>query len=176
MWCRNNNVTDSSVAEQASINKDNVDKEAEITICDDGGNENNDYSVKPQMLQTGVLRTNCIDCLDRTNVAQFAYGLVALARQLQVLGFIESPYIDLDNPLVEELMAVYESMGDTLALQYGGSAAHNKVISIVTTHYWHVWCELSTCSHVIKKFGSSTCFLLLSLFLARYHPTCSPIQ
>lgn len=87
------------------------------------------------MLQTGVLRTNCIDCLDRTNVAQFAYGLVALARQLQVLGFIESPYIDLDNPLVEELMAVYESMGDTLALQYGGSAAHNKVISIVTTHY-----------------------------------------
>ena len=27
------------------------------------------------LLQSGVLRTNCIDCLDRTNVAQFAAGL-----------------------------------------------------------------------------------------------------
>jgi hypothetical protein len=26
-------------------------------------------------LQRGVLRTNCVDCLDRTNVAQFAFGL-----------------------------------------------------------------------------------------------------
>jgi hypothetical protein len=32
--------------------------------------------------QSGVLRTNCIDCLDRTNVAQYAYGLAALARQV----------------------------------------------------------------------------------------------
>ncbi|WVZ25597.1 hypothetical protein V8G54_004141 [Vigna mungo] len=91
--------------------------------------ENKDYSVKPQMLQSGVLRTNCIDCLDRTNVAQYAYGLAALGRQLQVLGFIESPHIDLDNPLAGELMEVYESMGDTLAFQYGGSAAHNKIFS-----------------------------------------------
>lgn len=80
------------------------------------------------MLQTGVLRTNCIDCLDRTNVAQYAYGLTALGRQLQALRYLDSPYIDLDNPLAKELMTIYESMGDTLALQYGGSAAHNKVI------------------------------------------------
>jgi hypothetical protein len=33
--------------------------------------------------QSGVLRTNCIDCLDRTNVAQYAYGLAALARQVR---------------------------------------------------------------------------------------------
>lgn len=80
------------------------------------------------MFQNGVLRTNCIDCLDRTNVAQYAYGLVALGRQLHALGFIESPIIDLDNPLAEDLMGIYETMGDTLAQQYGGSAAHNKVI------------------------------------------------
>lgn len=74
-----------------------------------------------------MLRTNCIDCLDRTNVAQYAYGLVALGSQLQVLGFTESPHIDLDDPLAKEVMTAYESMGDTLAFQYGGSAAHNKV-------------------------------------------------
>ncbi len=46
------------------------------------------------LYQQGVLRTNCIDCLDRTNVAQFAYGLVALGLQLYLLGVGESPEID----------------------------------------------------------------------------------
>ncbi|MBA0756909.1 hypothetical protein Gotri_020046 [Gossypium trilobum] len=32
---------------------------------------NGNHSVKPPTFQRGVLRTNCIDCLDRTNVAQF---------------------------------------------------------------------------------------------------------
>ena len=37
-------------------------------------------------LQAGVLRTNCVDCLDRTTIGQFAYGLAAAGRQLHVLG------------------------------------------------------------------------------------------
>ncbi|XP_010273908.1 PREDICTED: phosphoinositide phosphatase SAC3-like isoform X2 [Nelumbo nucifera] len=90
---------------------------------------NGDHSVKPSMFQKGVLRTNCIDCLDRTNVAQYAYGLAALGHQLHALGFIDVPKIDLDAPLADELMRFYETMGDTLALQYGGSAAHNKIFS-----------------------------------------------
>ncbi|KAJ0772273.1 putative SAC domain, polyphosphoinositide phosphatase Fig4 [Helianthus annuus] len=81
------------------------------------------------MFQKGVLRTNCIDCLDRTNVAQYAYGLAALGHQLHALGAIGSSKIDLDDPLAQELMGFYERMGDTLAHQYGGSAAHNKVFS-----------------------------------------------
>ncbi|KAL8223295.1 hypothetical protein R6Q57_020694 [Mikania cordata] len=78
------------------------------------------------LFQKGVLRTNCIDCLDRTNVAQYAYGLAALGHQLHALGAIDSSKIDLDDPLAQELMGFYERMGDTLAHQYGGSAAHNK--------------------------------------------------
>ncbi|XP_061361914.1 phosphoinositide phosphatase SAC2-like isoform X2 [Gastrolobium bilobum] len=128
-YSENNNVTDHSVTERDSMNKENVDKETEVGNCYYSGDEIKDYSVKPQMLQAGVLRTNCIDCLDRTNVAQYAYGLAALGHQLQILGFMESPNIDLDNPLAKELMEVYESMGDTLAFQYGGSAAHNKIFS-----------------------------------------------
>jgi hypothetical protein len=84
--------------------------------------------VKPPKLQKGVLRTNCIDCLDRTNVAQYAYGLASLGHQLHALGAVESPEHDLDSPLAHHLMHFYERMGDTLALQYGGSAAHNKVL------------------------------------------------
>lgn len=40
----------------------------------------------PPRHQAGVLRTNCIDSLDRTNLAQFTYGLLALGRQLHALG------------------------------------------------------------------------------------------
>ncbi|KAH0854635.1 hypothetical protein HID58_051010 [Brassica napus] len=89
---------------------------------------NGDYD-KPGMLQRGVLRTNCIDCLDRTNVAQYAYGWAALGQQLHALGIRDVPTIELDDRLSSALMGLYERMGDTLAYQYGGSAAHNKVFS-----------------------------------------------
>ncbi|KAG6477239.1 hypothetical protein ZIOFF_066491 [Zingiber officinale] len=99
----------------------------------------NDYSAdefeckvnlaNPPRLQSGVLRTNCIDCLDRTNVAQYAYGLAALGQQLHALGYIDAPKVDPDSPLADDMMDIYERMGDTLSLQYGGSAAHNKIFS-----------------------------------------------
>ncbi|KAL8150797.1 hypothetical protein V2J09_020605 [Rumex salicifolius] len=88
---------------------------------------NGNSSDKKPILQNGVLRTNCIDCLDRTNVAQYAYGLAALGHQLLVLGITNVPKIDLDSQLADDLMNIYENMGDTLAHQYGGSAAHNKI-------------------------------------------------
>lgn len=36
--------------------------------------------------QTGVVRVNCVDCLDRTNTAQFCLGKCALG--FQVIYFI----------------------------------------------------------------------------------------
>ncbi|CAL9111543.1 unnamed protein product [Musa textilis] len=86
-------------------------------------------SVKSLRCQKGVLRTNCIDCLDRTNVAQYAYGLAALGHQLHALNLSSLPSIHLDASLADDLMAFYETMGDTLSLQYGGSAAHKKIFS-----------------------------------------------
>lgn len=88
------------------------------------------YYFKVSSVQKGVLRTNCVDCLDRTNVGQYAYGLVALSHQLHALGFVDVDNINIDShsPIAQDLMQIYEKMGDTLALQYGGSAAHNKVI------------------------------------------------
>lgn len=76
--------------------------------------------------QKGVLRTNCLDCLDRTNVAQFTYGLAALANQLKALGLHECK-ISVDGPLSHALMDVYGKMGDELSMQYAGSPAQNKV-------------------------------------------------
>ncbi|KAK6126700.1 hypothetical protein DH2020_039557 [Rehmannia glutinosa] len=109
-------------------NEDSDDSEIKSSGSNSTAN-NSDPSIKPPMVQRGVLRTNCIDCLDRTNVAQYAYGWVALGHQLRALGVTTSTKIDLDDPLAEDLMGFYEQMGDTLAHQYGGSAAHNKIFS-----------------------------------------------
>ena len=88
----------------------------------------NSHSSEASRLQSGVLRTNCIDCLDRTNVAQYAYGLAALGRQLHAMGLTNMPKVDPDSSIAAALMDMYQSMGDALAQQYGGSAAHNTVL------------------------------------------------
>ncbi|TVU30910.1 hypothetical protein EJB05_22563, partial [Eragrostis curvula] len=81
----------------------------------------------PLSLQKGVVRTNCIDCLDRTNGAQFAFGCAAFNQQLNALGLLGVPKINIDDPLCLTLMDLYEQMGDALAIQYTGSAAQNKL-------------------------------------------------
>ena len=88
-------------------------------------------SHKPHF-QSGVLRTNCIDCLDRTNVAQYAYGLEALGRQLHAMQMSVKPKLDPDSSIATVLMEMYWNMGDVLAQQYGGSAAHNTVCVLCT--------------------------------------------
>lgn len=50
--------------------------------------------------QCGVVRTNCVDCLDRTNTAQFVMGKCALAFQLYSLGVIDSPQLEFDTDCV----------------------------------------------------------------------------
>lgn len=35
-----------------------------------------------EWVQTGIIRVNCVDCLDRTNTAQFALGKCALGYQV----------------------------------------------------------------------------------------------
>uniref|UniRef100_UPI00398E66EA polyphosphoinositide phosphatase n=1 Tax=Pristiophorus japonicus TaxID=55135 RepID=UPI00398E66EA len=78
-------------------------------------------------LQTGVLRTNCVDCLDRTNTAQFMVGKCALACQLYALGVIDKPRLQFDTDAVRLFEELYEDHGDTLSLQYGGSQLVHRV-------------------------------------------------
>jgi len=51
-------------------------------------------------LQDGVARTNCIDCLDRTNAAQFVIGKRALGHQLHSLGVISDTFINYDTDAI----------------------------------------------------------------------------
>ncbi|KAH1219633.1 Phosphoinositide phosphatase SAC1 [Glycine max] len=101
----------------------NQDKETDMNHK----NKKDNFGSDAPHFQSGVLRTNCIDCLDRTNVAQYAYGLQALGRQLHAMGLTDVPKVDPDSSIAAALMDMYQSMGDALAQQYGGSAAHNTV-------------------------------------------------
>ena len=79
------------------------------------------------IMQKGVARTNCVDCLDRTNVGQFALGVRFLSVSLQVMGLSDHLISSPSNSLVVTLMDMYSEMGDRIALQYGGSEAHSKM-------------------------------------------------
>ncbi|KZC14668.1 Polyphosphoinositide phosphatase [Dufourea novaeangliae] len=87
-------------------------------------------------LQTGIIRTNCVDCLDRTNTAQFAIGKCALGFQLCALGLLESPKLEFDSDCVRMLEELYEDHGDTLALQYGGSQLVHRIKTYRKTAPW----------------------------------------
>ena len=52
---------------------------------------------QPLGFKNGVLRTNCVDCLDRTNTAQFMVGKCALGYQVKVLSMeCQIPEVNLD--------------------------------------------------------------------------------
>ncbi|XP_017983385.1 PREDICTED: phosphoinositide phosphatase SAC3 isoform X1 [Theobroma cacao] len=135
-WPYSENIGDGDMSPTKYCNNVNEDaNRLEGNYSGDNNVANGNHSVKPPTIQRGVLRTNCIDCLDRTNVAQYAYGLAALGHQLHALGIKDTTEIDLDDPLADELMDLYERMGDTLAHQYGGSAAHHKIFSERRGHW-----------------------------------------
>nr|CAD7577451.1 unnamed protein product [Timema californicum] len=91
---------------------------------------------KGPRLQTGVVRVNCVDCLDRTNTAQFAFGKCALGFQLCALGVLNSPLLEFDTDCVRMLEELYEDHGDTLALQYGGSQLVHRIKTYRKTAPW----------------------------------------
>ncbi|XP_062579497.1 polyphosphoinositide phosphatase-like, partial [Saccostrea cucullata] len=132
--------------------------------------------------QTGVVRTNCVDCLDRTNTAQFAIGRCALGYQLFTLGVISSPDLEFDTDCLKDsshnsldvmLEHLYEAHGDTIALQYGGSQLVHRIegyrkIAPWTSHSKDIM-------HTLSRYYSNTFSDLekqtaTNIFLGLYSP------
>ncbi|KAJ7595479.1 polyphosphoinositide phosphatase [Mycena floridula] len=88
-------------------------------------------------LQNGICRTNCVDCLDRTNAAQFVFGKRALGHQLYALGVVDSPNLPFDSDAVNMLTEMYHDHGDSIALQYTGSALVNRVETYRRMPHWN---------------------------------------
>lgn len=90
---------------------------------------------EPQ-IQNGIARTNCIDCLDRTNAAQFVIGKHAFAQQLKVLGVINSEELAYDTDAVNLFTAMFHDHGDNIAMQYGGSHLVNTMATYRKLSHW----------------------------------------
>ncbi|KAG2363998.1 polyphosphoinositide phosphatase [Suillus spraguei] len=99
--------------------------------------EENEHCRRSILLQNGVCRTNCVDCLDRTNAAQFVFGKRALGHQLYALGVVASPNLPFDSDAVNMLTEMYHDHGDTIALQYTGSALVNRVETYRRMPHWN---------------------------------------
>ncbi|OBA23202.1 hypothetical protein METBIDRAFT_29724 [Metschnikowia bicuspidata var. bicuspidata NRRL YB-4993] len=136
----------------------------------------NGRDLRSTRLQRGVVRTNCIDCLDRTNAAQFIIFKEALSHQLQSLGLIASATdLDYDSDLINILTEMFHDHGDTIAVQYGGSNLVNTMDSYRRINQWssHTRDVLNS----IKRIYSNSFMDLIrqeaiNLFLGNYvyHP------
>uniref|UniRef100_A0A7E4V7R5 phosphoinositide 5-phosphatase n=1 Tax=Panagrellus redivivus TaxID=6233 RepID=A0A7E4V7R5_PANRE len=77
---------------------------------------------KPDKSQTGVIRTNCLDCLDRTNCVQTLIGMKALTVQLADLE-VEKFKAKISQRFEETLKEIWQKNGDQCSIIYAGTGA-----------------------------------------------------
>ncbi|KAG9453480.1 hypothetical protein H6P81_006384 [Aristolochia fimbriata] len=74
--------------------------------------------------QKGVTRSNCIDCLDRTNVTESYLAKNSLRLQLQRLGVLSSDEcISAFPEIFEKFKILWADHGDEISLEYSGTNA-----------------------------------------------------
>lgn len=82
--------------------------------------------------QNGVIRTNCIDSLDRTNIVQFLIGCEAIKRQYKTIccneNNIEPNINSLPNELNNALRELWYQNGNIISIQYSGTPSLKSTI------------------------------------------------
>ncbi|GMN40355.1 hypothetical protein TIFTF001_009565 [Ficus carica] len=74
--------------------------------------------------QKGIIRSNCIDCLDRTNVTQSYLAQKSLNLQLQRIGVLNSSEcISMFAEEYAKFRAMWAEQGDEISLEYAGTYA-----------------------------------------------------
>lgn len=81
-------------------------------------------SSAPVLQQTSACRTNCMDCLDRTNVVQSVLARVVLTRQLQSVGILRPRELVEDVEGFERVFKnVWADNADAVSTLYSGTGA-----------------------------------------------------
>ncbi|XP_023539998.1 phosphoinositide phosphatase SAC8 isoform X2 [Cucurbita pepo subsp. pepo] len=74
--------------------------------------------------QRGIIRSNCIDCLDRTNVTQSFLAQKSLTKQLQRIGVLGSDECFTKfNEDYTKFRTLWAEQGDEISLEYAGTHA-----------------------------------------------------
>lgn len=80
--------------------------------------------VEVRSSQRSVIRTNCMDCLDRTNVVQSMLGRFALNRMLQDLQMLRKGEAAQEDAAFENLFRnIWADNADTVSKSYSGTGA-----------------------------------------------------
>ena len=90
--------------------------------------------------QKGVFRTNCMDCLDRTNVVQAYMNKDALADILSTLGILRNNSIaelEENEAFLKTYRNSWADHGNLISIQYAGTGAlkTDYTRTGVRTHY-----------------------------------------
>ncbi|KDE05665.1 hypothetical protein MVLG_04036 [Microbotryum lychnidis-dioicae p1A1 Lamole] len=79
---------------------------------------------RPQSTQTSVVRTNCMDCLDRTNVVQSALAKWVLNNQLRSIGVLSpKESIEEHKPFLKLFRNVWADNANAISRAYSGTGA-----------------------------------------------------
>ncbi|CAJ0928654.1 unnamed protein product, partial [Mesorhabditis belari] len=108
---------------QMKISRDNINylkKDLQTFLNDNGFFQQ--INAKVLRNQTGVVRTNCLDCLDRTNNVQTLLGLMMLRDQITSMR-IESANANLHQRFEEVLKDAWVKNGDQCSIIYAGTGA-----------------------------------------------------
>lgn len=80
--------------------------------------------LEARALQSSVVRTNCMDCLDRTNVVQSMLGRWAVTRQLTEAGVLRPGEAANDDREFEDLFRnIWADNADVVSKAYSGTGA-----------------------------------------------------
>jgi hypothetical protein len=78
----------------------------------------------PLKRQTAVLRTNCMDCLDRTNVVQSAIAKRVLTKQLRALDILaEDETLEAHEDFMHTFRNIWADHADAVSTAYSGTGA-----------------------------------------------------
>lgn len=74
--------------------------------------------------QAGVCRTNCLDCLDRTNVVQSELGKFMLVKQLRQARFLRENETLTEHPIFYSVFkGMWADNADAVSIMYSGTGA-----------------------------------------------------
>lgn len=83
-----------------------------------------DINTAVKSRQQGIVRTNCIDCLDRTNVLQSALALFTADHQLRLMGLLGRGETIVHLPNVHQAFrSIWADHADAISTQYSGTGA-----------------------------------------------------
>jgi hypothetical protein len=99
-------------------NVQNLVHALEDTLASHGETVIHDQATK--RTQTGVIRTNCMDCLDRTNVVQSAFAQYMLQKDLKNEG-LEIDFVH--DASTQWFNTLWADNGDAISRQYASTAA-----------------------------------------------------